>query len=331
MTVRDGSDGQRIERASTRRRRKYIPHLAEFYFRPTHDWTSEEARALFDAARNTIGPYTLDRVYYMDCIQGMSSLPTESIDLVIADPPFGIDFDGKSSMYNRDSGLVVSGYGEVTEEYERFTLRWLTHVTRVLSPSGSAYVFSGWTNLEAILTAARVSGLHLLNHIIWHYPFGVFTRRKFVTSHYHILLLVRDPQKYMFNKIENYPQDVWVLRRPYRPGRLKNGTKLPIELVQRCIDYSSRPGDVVLDPFMGNGTTAVAARGSWRHFIGFEINNDLQPIIDAEIAGVEPGQFYIPYRDRLPTIRELAEKYPRAFKEYLRREGLTAEEVLRDG
>ena len=68
MTVRNGSDGQRIERASTRGRRKYIPHLAEFYFRPTHDWTSEEARALFDAARNTIGPYTLDRVYYLSLI-----------------------------------------------------------------------------------------------------------------------------------------------------------------------------------------------------------------------------------------------------------------------
>jgi site-specific DNA-methyltransferase (adenine-specific) len=189
-----------------------------------------------------------------------------------------------------------------------------------MKPQSSAYVFSGWTNLDAILNAANKVGLHLLNHIIWHYPFGVFTKRRFVTSHYHILLLVRNKKKYFFNKIENYPEDVWPIKRMYRSGKTKNSTKLPIEVVSRCIDFSSRPGDVILDPFMGNGTTAVAAKASYRHFVGFEINKRLKRHLLKEIGSVDAGQDYIPYAKRLPSIAELAEKYPRAYKEYLKRQ-----------
>ncbi len=307
-----------------RKKKRYIPHLAEFYFRPTYDWSMGEAHELYENSPRFIGDFEIDTIYFGDCISGMARMPQESVDLAIADPPFGIDFDGMSGAYNRDSSLVVEGYGEVSEPYEEFTQKWIREVARVLRPTGSAYVFSGWTNLEPVLTSARNAGLHLLNHIVWHYSFGVYTRKKFVTSHYHILLLVKDYEDYMFNKIENYPQDVWILNRPYHHGRIKNGTKLPTELVRRCIDYSSRPGDVVLDPFMGNGTTAVAARGSFRHFLGFEINPQLQPIIMDAVEKVAPGEFYRPYAERLPSIDELAQRYPRAYREYLIREGLAS-------
>jgi hypothetical protein len=86
------------------------------------------------------------------------------------------------------------------------------------------------------------------------------------------------------------------------------------------VDYSSRPGDIVLDPFMGNGTTAIAAKSSFRHFIGFEINDQLKPLLEDEISKVEIGQAYVPYSERLPTIEELSERYPQAYREYLRRE-----------
>ncbi len=328
-TVDDKTENEGGLTTGTRRhRRRYIPHLAEFYFRPAYDWTVDKARTLYEQSPTTVGPYAVDRTYYMDCVDGMSRLPDHSVDLVIADPPFGIDFDGRSGAYNRDDSLVVDGYGEVGENYLEFTEAWVDEMARVLRPTGSAYIFSGWTNLEAVLRAARLAGLHVLNHIVWHYPFGVFTRRKFVTSHYHIILAVRDPDRYFFNKIENYPQDVWTLRRPYHPGRSKNGTKLPVELVQRCVDYSSRPGDLVLDPFMGNGTTAVAARGSWRHYLGFEVNERLRAVIDQEVSHVRLGDLYQPYVERLPSIAELAEAYPRAFREFLAREGISEEEAL---
>jgi DNA modification methylase len=104
-------------------------------------------------------------------------------------------------------------------------------------------------------------------------------------------------------------------------GQKKNSTKLPIEVVRRCIDFSSKPGDIVLDPFMGNGTTAVAAKASWRHFIGFEVNNELSQIIESDLDATQLGDNYIPYRKRLPSIQELAKRYPRAYQEYLKETG----------
>jgi site-specific DNA-methyltransferase (adenine-specific) len=309
------------EKSPARRRsRRYIPNLAEFYFEPTYDWTIDEARALYDARIVDAQEIELNTVFYEDCIRGMGELPEGSIDLVIADPPFGIDFDGKSSVYNRDERLVVEDYEEVNGSYFEFTKRWIRELPRVLKDEGSIYIFSGWTNLEPVLSGAREVGLSTLNHIVWHYPFGVFTKRRFVTSHYHVLLLVKNPKSYFFNKIEHYPEDVWLVKRRYRAGEIKNSTKLPLEVVSRCIDYSSKPGDLVLDPFMGNGTTAVAAKASWRHYVGYEINERLKPVIESEVSSVAQGECFTPYASRLPTIDELAEAYPNAYREYLRRE-----------
>jgi len=301
-----------------RRSRKYVPHLARFHFRPTYDWTVEEASGLYASRGPISDDMLLDQVFYQDCMAGMKNLPHGCIDLVIADPPFGIDFDGKSGVYNRDSGLVLEGYEEVRESYEDFTNKWVHELPRVLKSNGSAYVFSGWNNLESILRAGREAGFTLLNHIIWHYPFGVYTRKRLVSSHYHILLFVKDPRLYFFNKFEHYPEDVWRIKRPYRIGQAKNGTRLPVRVVARCIDFSSIPGDIVLDPFMGNGTTALAAKSNWRHFIGFEINEQLKPLIESEIQMKEPGESYQPYSQRLPTTEDLAREYPQAHREFIR-------------
>ncbi|MFW9890396.1 MAG: DNA-methyltransferase [Candidatus Thorarchaeota archaeon] len=318
MTVH--SEEGEEESPARRRSKRYIPNLAEFYFEPTYDWTIDEARALFDARVRAEQEIELDTVFCEDCIRGMGELPEGSIDLVIADPPFGIDFNGKSSVYNRNERLVVEDYEEVNGSYFEFTKRWICELPRVLKEEGSIYIFSGWTNLEPVLRSAREVGLTTLNHIVWHYPFGVFTKRRFVTSHYHILLLVKNPKNYFFNKIEHYPEDVWPVKRRYRAGEIKNSTRLPLEVVSRCIDYSSKPGDLILDPFLGNGTTAVASKTSWRHYVGYEINERLKPVIESELSSVTRGECYTPYASRLPTIDELAEAYPNAYREYLRRE-----------
>ncbi len=314
------TDPKKKEEPRKGRTKRYIPNLAEFYFKPTFDWTREEAKRLYATTKSPSSKFELDSIRFEDCVTGMRQLPAESIDLVIADPPFGISFDGKSSVYNRDERLVVEGYEETNQSYHEFTARWIAELPRIMKPESSAYVFSGWTNLDAVLEGARDAGLTTLNHLIWHYPFGVYTKKRFVTSHYHIVLLVKDSRKYFFNKIENYPEDVWTVKRQYRTGLAKNATKLPFEVVSRCIDFSSKPGDIVLDPFMGNGTTAVAAKSNLRRFIGFEINEKLQTLLETEIAKTKSGESYIPYNERLPTIEELAEIYPKAYREYIRKE-----------
>ena len=122
----------------------------------------------------------------------------------------------------------------------------------------------------------------------------------------HLLFLAKHPKDYYFNKIEHYPLDVWDINRTYNKGERKNGTKLPNELVMRCIDFSTKPGDLVLDPFMGNATTAVACKGAFRHYIGFEINQAMQEIIDHNISLIDLGELYIPYKERKDTLVEKA-------------------------
>jgi site-specific DNA-methyltransferase (adenine-specific) len=297
------------KRNSTKKKRKnpYVAGLAALDFKPDFDWEPEEAQALYEQAAFPIPPNT---VRYEDCIQGMQSLPENIIDLVIADPPFGIEFDGRGSQYNRKTELVVEGYQEIQENYDAFTLAWVAELPRIMKNTATAFIFSGWTNLKDILVATEEARLALVNHIIWKYQFGVFTQKKFVSSHYHVLFLAKNPKEYFFNKIEHYPLDVWDIPRAYRPGQRKNGTKLPEDVVGRCIDFCSRPGDLVFDPFLGNGTTATCAKARYRHFFGFELNRQMQELLEENLSKVVAGQGYVPYHTLLPSPEDLAEKYP---------------------
>lgn len=222
--------------------------------------------------KRSLGPFCEDSLYEGDALDLLPRLPDGSVDLIITDPPFAIDFKAQRLNYNRNGGNVLEGYREVPEEeYREFTHCWIHEAARVLAPAGSMYVFSGWNRLRDILEAIDTSGLITMNHLIWKYQFGVFTKKKFVTSHYHILFVVKDPKRYTFNKIEHYPEDVWVINREYWKGRKKTPTKLPRELVRKILQYSSNPGDLVLDPYLGSGTVAVVAQQEGRHFLGFEI------------------------------------------------------------
>src|SRR5659263_42526 len=114
----------------------------------------------------------LDHIYNMDCIEGMNRLPEASVDLVITDPPFAIDFKAQRSNYNRTGSRVMEGYNEIrVSEYAGFTLRWMEGVHRALKDSGSFFIFSGWNNLKDILIAIDDLGFTTVNHIVWKYQF----------------------------------------------------------------------------------------------------------------------------------------------------------------
>lgn len=229
-----------------------------------------------------------NQVYHMDCVEGMKRLPPASVDLVITDPPFAINFKAHRSNYNRTASRVMTGYNEVrAEDYAGFTLQWMGEVHRLLKASGSMFVFSGWNNLKDILVAIDELRLTTVNHIIWKYQFGVVCRRKFVTSHYHCLYVCKDDaQRKFFNSArfdgedrhENggslrYQdlEDVWCIKREYWHGDKKTPTKLPAELIAKILQYASEPGDVVLDPFLGSGQVAVVGKSLDRQYAGFEI------------------------------------------------------------
>lgn len=242
------------------------------------------------------GPRTARRlrtgiIHNRECVRGMRELiPDSSVDLVVTDPPFGIGFgaEGRCSSYNRDKSLVVGGYADVgADGYREFTLAWMREAYRALKDTGSMYVFSGWNRLKDVLAALDDTGFETINHIVWKYQFGVATRTKYVTSHYTIPYVCKDPSKRRFYPHARFAQgekgadggslhyrdkeDVWAIKREYWRGREKTPTKLPLEIVRKMLAYSSVRGDVVLDPFMGSGQVAVAAKEAERRYVGFEV------------------------------------------------------------
>lgn len=232
-----------------------------------------------------------DNIYNMDCIEGMKLIPDRKVDLVITDPPFAIDFKARRTNYNRAQDRVLEGYNEIPkEEYFDFTLSWMREVLRILKKSGSMYVFSGWNNLKDILVALDELGFITVNHIIWKYQFGVVTRRKFVTSHYHCIYVCIDEEARKFFPFSRFgkeekdrngsslhykdKEDVWFIKREYWNGDTKTPTKLPAELIRKILEYSSEEGDLVLDPFLGSGQVAVVSKLLNRRYLGFEIVRD---------------------------------------------------------
>ncbi len=230
----------------------------------------------------------MNKVYNQDCIDGMKVIPDGKIDLIVTDPPFAINFKAKKANYNRTASRVLSGYNEITKEnYYEFTLNWMSQCFRILKESGGMYVFSGWNNLADILNAIEEIGFITVNHIIWKYQFGVVTNRKFVTSHYHCLYICKNDKKRKFFPYERFgkeeknnqgrslhykdKEDVWEIKREYWTGDEKTPTKLPAEIIKKILQYSSEEGDLVFDPFLGSGQTAVVSKLLKRNYIGFEI------------------------------------------------------------
>ena len=245
--------------------------------------------------------------YNGDCISGAARYIADcSVDLIITDPPYGICGDTLHKHYNRNEKFVVDGYVEIPEEeYGNFSQRWICEAERILKPGGSIYIISGYTNLYHILAALKMTSLTEVNHIIWKYSFGVFTRRKFVSSHYHILFYEKPGGTRTFNlesrfgldeknedgcSLNNFDrEDVWLINRDYKPGVVKNKNELPLELLIKLIQYSSNEGDLVCDLFLGGFSTAIAAIGLNRRATGFEISPAMFDTRTRKIEGMEPG------------------------------------------
>ena len=245
--------------------------------------------------------------YNEDCITGAKKyLKSNSIDLFISDPPYGINGDKLDKHYNRDESNVLDGYVEVpANEYPEFSLKWIKEAERVLRPGGSIYIVSGYSQLRHILNALANTGLEEKNHIIWKYNFGVYTSKKYISSHYHILYCIKPGGKTTFNTNAFYAdyekcdhggslnyqdrEDVWIINREYKPGQVKNKNELPKALLTKMILYSSKPGDMVCDFFSGSFSTAKVAIGLGRKACGFEINKYAFDYQIKEIEKITPG------------------------------------------
>ncbi len=254
-------------------------------------------------------PQTFKKTLHCDdCITGATKyLKDNSVDIIITDPPYGIEGDLLHRHYNRNEKLVIDGYVEIPKEkYPEFSRAWISQAERVLRPGGSIYIISGHSNLYDILGALESTCLEERNHIIWKYNFGVYTSKKYVTSHYHILYYIKPGGQITFNTHARFGseekgdsnsslnyrdrEDVWIINREYKPGEVKNKNELPEQLLIKILQYSSNRDDLVVDFFLGGFSTARVALGLGRRIAGFEINKKSFDHHLAELNQIVPGE-----------------------------------------
>jgi DNA modification methylase len=215
----------------------------------------------------------------------------EPIDLIVADPPWALGRGDPHSAYQRtyrrDHDLVVGGYVEVEPgEYAEFTRTWIQAAAAALRAGGYLAVITGPQQAARVqVTAEDVAGLTYVNSIVVPRQFGQYTTRRFVHQHYRITLLTRGPldsPRRVFSRPEEMPRgrndhiyatDVWTdVPEERRPGLLRYDNALHVALVSRVIRSTTSERDLVADPFLGSGTTAVACLLEHRRFYGGDLN-----------------------------------------------------------
>jgi site-specific DNA-methyltransferase (adenine-specific) len=233
-----------------------------------------------------------------DCLKALKKVRTESVDLVFADPPFNI-------------GLKYDDYGDSKDQavYLSWVATWMKELRRVIKRDGSIFVAIG-DKYVAEYKRIIDPHFHMRNWIIWRYNFGVYCTGKFGRDHTHVLYYTRSPKGFKFRSDRilvpsarqtkyndkraqskgRIPGDVWDFPRVCGTFKERNKAKHPCQMpeaiLDRIVKVASDPGDVVLDPFAGSGTTLVVAKKLGRRFIGMEISeNYCRGILDRLKAG----------------------------------------------
>jgi site-specific DNA-methyltransferase (adenine-specific) len=262
----------------------------------------------------------VDRVFCEDALEGMARIPDGSIDLILTDPPYnlGKDYGNASDQQSVD-------------DYLAWTERWIDIALPKLKPNGSLYIFLTWRFAPEIFVMLK-KRLTMMNEIIWdrrvpsmggstrsfssvHDTIGFFVKRK---DYYFDLDAVRIPYDAATKKARSRsifigakwlevgynPKDLWSVSRLHREHaeRVDHPTQKPLEIIERMLKASCPPDGVVLDPFMGSGTTALAARRLGRRFVGFELNQDYCEIIQQRLAAPEA-----PVKKKAGAVRKKAE------------------------
>jgi len=249
-----------------------------------------------------------DVIYAGNCIEVMNSLPEKSVDVVFADPPYNLQLGGDLT---RPDNSRVDGVDDAWDkfdsfaEYDRFTRDWLAAARRVLKDDGTLWVIGSYHNIFRVGAALQDMGFWVLNDVVWRKsnPMPNFRGTRFTNAHETLIWCSKDPKaKYTFNydamKALNDGTQMrsdWTLPLCTGSERLKDddGDKLhptqkPESLLYRVLLSSTKPGDVVLDPFFGTGTTGAAARRLGRKYIGIEQDPDYIAAARSRIADVEP-------------------------------------------
>lgn len=202
----------------------------------------------------------IDRIYNTDCARLMSKISSQSVDLILTDPPYGICYKSKSRRLSRQT--VVGD--------EAPYIWWLKEADRILKDDGSLLCFTRWDVLGAWHTAIEYAGLRVRSCIVWDKGVHGMGNTKAAFAPQHELCLFATKRDFAFPA--GRPNDV------IRVGKLSaadmiHPTQKPVELFEQLINVTTLPGALVFDPFAGSGTTAMAAINTGRHFVCCEIDH----------------------------------------------------------
>jgi site-specific DNA-methyltransferase (adenine-specific) len=247
-------------------------------------------------------PRFLDQIIHGDCIAGMKALPDESVDLVIADPPYNL---------SKDFGQWKERERKV--EWLPWCKQWIDECKRVLKPQGSIFIYGIHHHLCWLQCYLYEIELVYRRQIIWHYENGFAGYTKSLSAHYEPLLWFSKGEGYTYHPIREpykstdrlkhkiikngkewspHPDgrlagDVWkfpvLAGRRFRDEKVDHPTQKPLSISTRIVEHFSNKGETVLIPFAGSGSECVAARMKERHFVGFELNPKYITIANARL------------------------------------------------
>ena len=268
----------------------------------------------------------LDQVLVGDCLHMMGMLPSASFNCVFADPPYNLQLRGE---LRRPDASLVDGVDEEWDRfadfpsYDAFTREWLAECRRLLRKDGTIWVIGAYHNIFRLGAILQDLGFWILNDVVWRKsnPMPNFRGRRFTNAHETLIWAARGrDSRYRFNyqSMKALNDDLqmrsdWLLplctgkeRLQNRHGLKLHPTQKPEALLHRVLLASTAPGDVVLDPFLGTGTTAAVAKRLRRHYVGIERHPDYAEAAIGRLAQVVPladeGVSTTPTRRDAPRI-----------------------------
>lgn len=248
-----------------------------------------------------------DRLIRGDCISAMAALPDACVDMIFADPPYNLQLGG--DLFRPEGSRVDAVDNDwdkfdTLSAYDAFTHAWLEQARRILKPNGTIWVIGSYHNIFRVGASLQDRGFWILNDIIWRKanPMPNFKGTRFTNAHETLIWASKsEDARYTFNyrsmktlNDELQMRSDWVIPICSGPERLKrNGikahpTQKPEALLYRILLACTKPGDVVLDPFFGTGTTGAVARRLGRRWIGIEREEDYCEVALERIAASLP-------------------------------------------
>lgn len=241
----------------------------------------------------------INKIICDDCLNILKEIPDESIDLIVTDPPYNVSNKGKFEIKEKQYKRICEEWDVFTkEEYLKFTIQWLKECNRVLKNGGAIYVTGAFHNIfDTFIIMRDEINFTFRNFITWFKPNAMpikfaknigcfaysceyicyFSKGKVKTFNYDLLKEINGGKQM---------RDIIQLSISQNK-KIKHPSKKPLELIELFIKASSNEGDVVLDPFIGSGTTAVACKKLNRNYIGIEKNENYYQIANERIENFD--------------------------------------------